>query len=171
MSGVAVRAATAADAVGLAALGRAAWYAAYGGHLPEAAIESALTHWHPDAWLARIVAPSHLVLVATERRTGLIGAAHAWAEPDEPDAWFLDRLYTDPTRTGEGIGTALLDEVSTALPRGTRWLDLDYFAFNTRAATYYERHGFRPLRSATFPWDGVDHEMVIVRRPHPWPAP
>ena len=52
---------------------------------------------------------------------------------------WVDHLYLEPSRTGEGIGTQLLDHAKTVQPEG---LDLWAFRANTGARRFYERHGF-----------------------------
>jgi GNAT superfamily N-acetyltransferase len=52
---------------------------------------------------------------------------------------WVDHLYLEPSRTGEGIGTQLLDHAKAVQPEG---LDLWAFRANTGARRFYERHGF-----------------------------
>jgi GNAT superfamily N-acetyltransferase len=52
---------------------------------------------------------------------------------------WVDHLYLEPSRTGEGIGTALLDHAKREQPDA---LDLWAFRSNTGARRFYERHGF-----------------------------
>lgn len=52
---------------------------------------------------------------------------------------WVDHLYLEPSRTGEGIGTHLLDHAKQLQPEG---LDLWAFQSNTGARRFYERHGF-----------------------------
>ncbi|MET0903306.1 MAG: GNAT family N-acetyltransferase [Acidimicrobiales bacterium] len=52
---------------------------------------------------------------------------------------WVDHLYLEPHRTGEGIGSQLLDHAKTVQPDG---LDLWAFRSNTGARRFYERHGF-----------------------------
>jgi GNAT superfamily N-acetyltransferase len=52
---------------------------------------------------------------------------------------WVDHLYVEPHRTGQGIGTALLDLAKREQPAG---LDLWAFQSNSGARRFYERHGF-----------------------------
>jgi GNAT superfamily N-acetyltransferase len=54
------------------------------------------------------------------------------------DGW-VDQLYLEPTHTGQGIGTELLEHAKRCRPGG---LDLWAFQSNTGARRFYERHGF-----------------------------
>jgi len=77
--------------------------------------------------------------------TGILVLCHDW----------IDQLYIEPTRTGQGIGTQLLDHAKHERPTG---LQLWTFASNTRAHRFYERHGFIETRRT----DGSSNEE---RRP------
>ena len=52
---------------------------------------------------------------------------------------WVDQLYVDPARTGQGLGSALLD---LAKSRAGGALDLWTFERNVGARRFYERHGF-----------------------------
>lgn len=54
------------------------------------------------------------------------------------DDW-IDQLYVDPTHTGCGLGTRLVEVAKLRRPRG---LQLWTFQANDRARRFYERHGF-----------------------------
>jgi GNAT superfamily N-acetyltransferase len=66
------------------------------------------------------------------------------------DEW-VDALYVDPTRTGEGIGSLLVDLAKECRPDG---LDLWAFQSNVRALRFYERHGFVEIETT----DGDNEE-------------
>jgi GNAT superfamily N-acetyltransferase len=74
---------------------------------------------HRDTWLA----------VEDDAIVGFLALEPGW----------VDHLYLEPSRTGEGIGTQLLDHAKTVQPDG---LDLWAFRANTGARRFYERHGF-----------------------------
>jgi ribosomal protein S18 acetylase RimI-like enzyme len=57
------------------------------------------------------------------------------------DGW-IDHLYVDPWKFGQGSGTRLLGHAKQLSPRG---LDLWTFQSNVRARHFYETHGFRPV--------------------------
>jgi GNAT superfamily N-acetyltransferase len=55
----------------------------------------------------------------------------------------IDFLYLEPERTGQGIGSALLDHAKERRPGGfTLWT----FQQNDGARRFYERHGLRAVR-------------------------
>ncbi|MFL5580616.1 MAG: GNAT family N-acetyltransferase [Gemmatimonadaceae bacterium] len=91
---------------------------------------------HPDydvrRWMReRLVAPGHVWLAhdGNAALLGLVALTPGWVE----------QLYVEPTRTGEGIGGALLD---FAKARSAGVLKLWTFAGNAGARRFYERHGF-----------------------------
>jgi GNAT superfamily N-acetyltransferase len=83
---------------------------------------------------ATVVLPQRDTWVAVdgERIVGLLVLAPGW----------IDHLYVEPSRTGEGIGGTLLDLAKQEQPDG---LDLWAFQSNTGARRFYERHGFEAV--------------------------
>lgn len=65
-------------------------------------------------------------------------------------AW-LDQLYVEPGRTGQGIGSSLVAVAKRERPSGLR---LWTFASNRGARRFYERHGFAEIERT----DGSDNE-------------
>ena len=53
---------------------------------------------------------------------------------------WIEQLYVDPSWTGQGIGTRLLEVAKRCRPDG---LQLWTFQSNGRAHRFYERHGFK----------------------------
>jgi len=83
------------------------------------------------AWFAEVVLPERETWVAEVDGAvvGLLVLDGAW----------VDQLYVDPTATGRGIGSLLLERAKAERPGG---LDLWTFQANTGARRFYERHGF-----------------------------
>jgi putative acetyltransferase len=65
------------------------------------------------------------------------------------DGW-VGHLYVDPNCQKQGIGTALLNQAKAAHASLQLWV----FQRNTSAIAFYERHGFRLLRTT----DGLGNE-------------
>jgi GNAT superfamily N-acetyltransferase len=57
----------------------------------------------------------------------------------ENETTWVDQLYIHPLHVGQGIGSALLSLAVAAVPASVR---LYTFQQNSRARTFYERHGF-----------------------------
>jgi GNAT superfamily N-acetyltransferase len=80
------------------------------------------------------------------------------------DAAFVDQLYVEPTLTGRGIGTELLELAKRERPAGLR---LWTFEANFGARRFYERHDFsardrtdgdneQGVPDVLYVWDGDD---------------
>jgi GNAT superfamily N-acetyltransferase len=91
---------------------------------------------HPDEdaprWVRERLMVAGEVWVAEDGDGSLLGMAAT------RPGW-VDALYVEPDRWGEGVGSALLD-----VARGVAGevVDLWCFAANTRARRFYEAHGF-----------------------------
>ncbi|MFB9982229.1 GNAT family N-acetyltransferase [Mesorhizobium kowhaii] len=82
------------------------------------------------AFIRDVVLPRQQVTVteAGEDIVGFIAVSGEWVE----------QLYLDPARTGQGIGSWLLTDATAALSV----VKLHCFQANTGARRFYERHGF-----------------------------
>lgn len=92
---------------------------------------------HDDAdvhrWMReRLVAPGHVWLAVDDRGAlaGLVALTPGW----------IEQLYVEPARTGQGIGSALVAFAKEQEATGE--LQLWTFAANAGARRFYERHGF-----------------------------
>jgi chorismate mutase/GNAT superfamily N-acetyltransferase len=79
------------------------------------------------------------------------------------DDW-VHSLYVAPARTGQGIGTVLLELAKSLRPRR---LGLWVFETNKRARRFYARHGFVEVRRT----DGADNEEREPDIELAWPDP
>jgi GNAT superfamily N-acetyltransferase len=82
-------------------------------------------------WVADVLLPAHDVWVADDDGTvvGVLALSDGW----------LDQLYLDPDRRGEGIGDRFVALAKSRQPRG---LQLWTFQVNEPARRFYRRHGF-----------------------------
>ncbi|MGR9579241.1 N-acetyltransferase family protein [Pandoraea sputorum] len=77
------------------------------------------------------------VLTAKSPDSKILGFISVWPADD-----FIHMLYVEPSSQGHGVGTRLLQ----ALPGWpTRRYHLKCLIRNTRAKTFYERHGFHVI--------------------------
>ncbi|MEZ5102557.1 MAG: GNAT family N-acetyltransferase [Thermoleophilia bacterium] len=150
MSGVVVRKAVAADAVGIARVHVRAWQVAYAGLLPAEAltglgVEESATRWSELLTWPR---PGTIVLVA-ERDDRVVGFASIGpsrdADADPAVVGELFALYVSPAAWRTGVGRALLSAADTMLAvagfeRATLWVLVD----NARARGVYEAAGWLP---------------------------
>ncbi len=99
-------------------------------------------------------------------------AAELWlAEQDDAvvgmlllEGDWLHSLYVAPARTGQGIGTALLELAKSLRPRR---VGLWVFETNKGARRFYARHGFVEVRRT----DGADNEEHEPDIELAWPDP
>ncbi|WAT16737.1 N-acetyltransferase [Aurantiacibacter sp. MUD11] len=78
----------------------------------------------------------------------------------------LGQLYTDPARTGEGLGAALMDWcLNFARSRGCDAVQLSVWSENYGAQRFYQRYGFGKIADIEF-WVGeqCDHEFLYELR-------
>ena len=80
----------------------------------------------------RMVAPGHVWLARDDdgALVGLVALTRGW----------IEQLYVEPARTGQGIGSTLLAFAQEREETGE--LQLWAFTSNTGARRFYERHGF-----------------------------
>lgn len=79
------------------------------------------------------------------------------------DAVWLDHLFIRPDRTGQGVGTVLLDLVKSIRPHG---FSLWVFETNTGARRFYARHGLVELEHT----DGSGNEERAPDLRMAWPG-
>ncbi len=134
-----IRAATIADADGIAALHAASWRSAYLGILKDSTLGPALdgerqTHWRSE--LAAMT-PADTVLIADG-----LGFIAAWAEGDPGFGAYIDNLHVHPDRRSAGLGRRLLGAAMRRVAdRGEARAYLWVFDNNTRAVDFYRRLG------------------------------
>lgn len=79
--------------------------------------------------------------------------AEFWTKADEPaSALYVHKLAVSRAVAGTGLGDALLDWAGGAVAAsGLDWLRLDCSKDNPRLQRYYQRRGFRHLRTVDLP--------------------
>ena len=94
-------------------------------------------HDHAETveWMSARLAGSHELWVAEEAGVPVGYLALSRTGPQE----WLDDLYVAPGRTGQGIGSALLELAKALRPQG---FSLWVFVSNEAARRFYRRHGF-----------------------------
>jgi GNAT superfamily N-acetyltransferase len=91
---------------------------------------------HPDHavrdWVRTVVIPQHETWLAEDLDGAPVGVLVLH------DGW-IDQLYIEAARTGQGLGARLVALAKERCPGG---LQLWTFASNTAAQRFYRRHGF-----------------------------
>lgn len=94
-----------------------------------------------DGWSRAIERPGTTVLCA--ERDGAPAGVAAWTVDGR--AVHLSQLHVSPHRWRTGVGSALHDACTRAWQEaGVRSARLEVFAHNTRAQSFYARHGWVP---------------------------
>lgn len=141
-----IRAAVPEDGRGIAEAHVASWLTAYGGLIPDGALEALDVDARAARWEAALADGSASALVA-EDGEGIYGWATVGRSRD-PDAGNdvgeLWGLYLHPRCWGRGLGRELHDAALDELRvRGFAMATLWVLATNERAMRFYERQGWR----------------------------
>ncbi|ELZ95310.1 putative acetyltransferase [Haloferax mucosum ATCC BAA-1512] len=114
----------------------------------------------------------HVVAVETQGETDeVVGFAATRWNDDETKSFVGDDdaglwlLYVEPSRWGEGIGSALLADVAAAVPDGYDRLVLEAFAENEAAIGFYRSQGFETLYRDESEVGGEMYPVVVMARP------
>ncbi len=149
-----------------------AWREAYGGVLPEAAIER-VTSVDPsaervDAQWERLSGYSAGRVHVAEDGTGTVRgyAVFRWGDdetkPSVPtDAAELKELYVDPDHWGRGFGTALLEAGLDRLPDDVDVVALEVLAGNEVGAGFYAARGFERAGDASVEIAGTTYPTEV----------
>jgi ribosomal protein S18 acetylase RimI-like enzyme len=166
---LALRLATADDAVPLAALLARVFTATYGSAIPVATLQSYQERvFSPDAVAAQLARRDTPAVVAT-CAGAIVGASTLVPGAPEPHALpgavELARLYIDAAWRGRGVGGALLQHTLTlAQEQGYATIWLCVWERNHGAHAFYQSHGFRAF-GRTLVWvDTVPFSDVLMRR-------
>ena len=147
------RPATVADAPAIAEIGRLAFPPTYAGSLDASVIGTVVEALYTDEATAAGILDAEdqpdtrfLVVENDGRIEGFLHYDHLGEEPE------LHRIYLRPDMIGTGAGSALMRALHDGLPPGQRYVLL-VAAANTRAITFYRRHGLE-IRDSV---DGVEY--------------
>lgn len=150
------------DVPQLARLGRESFCAAFEHLYQPDSLERFLQQTYGEAVIAQEVADDAFIHRLARDGDALVGyiklrrpspyAGHS----DAANPIGLGQLYTDPARTGEGIGAALTDwAIGEAQRLGHDAIQLSVWSENFGAQRFYARYGFTKIADIDF-WVG-DH--------------
>lgn len=151
-----VRAARPSDAEAISAFGARVVPSHYAPILGVEVAEGQLRWWTSER-IAASIADSRIQVAMNG--DDVVGVCETGAFDDEQVIW---KLYVAPRSRSRGIGVALLERAMAKLPADTDHVLVEHFAGNTRAAAFYDREGFRVLR--TDPAASGDPAAAVVWR-------
>ncbi len=167
-----LRPASSDDVSALSALGRDSFTASFGHLYRPEDLASFLTETHDEAVVAGEISGAdcrHCLAVEDGRIAGYcklrfpskLATHSAAAQPIE-----LGQIYTDPARTGAGIGALLMDwAIEAAHAGGHDALLLSVWSGNHGAQKFYARHGFTKIADITFRvGEQLDEEFLLEKR-------
>ena len=162
-SGPLLRAATAADADGLADVFVAAWRDAYPGVIDAGVLDSL----DRAEWAARLTnheADSSTTIVAEDPDGSIAGWIRFGEDPEGSSDGYVHSLYVHPGANGQGTGRRLLEHAVAALeaaghPAVTLWV----FDANERARRFYAANGFVPDGGRRIELEWRANEVHLVR--------
>lgn len=161
-----IRPASPADARSLAKLGRESFCAAFE-HLYDARDLTVFLQqvYSENVVRAEIADPAMIHRLTQDIAggpfTGFIKLRDPSPFADHSDAaapLCLGQLYCDPARTGQGIGTALMEwALAEARTRRCDAIQLSVYCDNVRAQRFYQRYGFSKIGDIGF-WVGEQRD-------------
>lgn len=177
-----VRAAVAADAPAVAAVGRVAFTRQYVGLVDPANYTWAAQQWYSDEAVEASIKhcerdPAACFLVA-ERDGALLGFLQYDEAGPQPE---LHRIYVAPSAQGSGVGALLMNALHEQLPPPASYV-LVVVEGNDDAVRFYQRHGlrqdgrvdahsyYRETAGITFPAGAQDFYCILMRYGTPGPT-
>ncbi|MET8892907.1 GNAT family N-acetyltransferase [Streptomyces albogriseolus] len=149
-TGLRIRPMTADDGAEVAAMRVRGWQRAYRGMMPQAYLDAMDVAAEAERQRARLAAgDGSVVNLVAEAEDGVLAGWAAYGPYRDGGVRTGDgelyALYLPPERIGQGVGRALLTEVTgrcaaAGLPRVFLWVLKE----NTRARRFYEAAGFAP---------------------------
>ena len=160
------------DAPALARFGRDSFVAKFGYLYSPENLSRFLDETHSAANVAREIADPGMAIRVVEENGALIGMCKLLLDSSLKEHGTalcpleIKQLYTAPTRTGQGIGAALMDwAMEFARTHGADEVQLSVWSENFGAQRFYQRYGFQKIADIDF-WvgDHRDEEFLFARR-------
>jgi GNAT superfamily N-acetyltransferase len=162
-----IRKAAPDDGGALALVGAATFLETYAGLVDGAALVAHCAANHsPDTYRNYFAKGAQAWLAEVDPGGAPVGFALLTApdlEAAQPGDIQLQRIYSFSRWHGSGIGTDLLQAALTGCTGYTRLL-LGVYRLNSRAITFYGRHGFTPIATRQFDVGGTLYDDLVLAR-------
>ena len=157
--GVRIRKAEPGDVDAIVAFGAAVVPEHYAPILGRQAARAQLVWWTPER-IAPAVDAGRVHLATTDGRD-VVGVCQTGEFDGGQVIW---KLYLAPEHRGRSVGVALLRQGIASLPGHAECVDVEHFAGNTSAARFYEREGFRVIRTDPASENQSSSAAIVWRR-------
>lgn len=159
-----VRDATAADIPGIRRVAERAWRSDYA--LTRETAEAAVRDWYGDERMRDEVDSDDSPVVVADDGDGVVGFAHGVVSPTEGFGTVL-RLYVDPERRREGVGSALLEAIETRLAEDCHRLQATVLSANEAGRAFYRAAGYEETGEGETTIGGEQYPEVVLERAAP----
>lgn len=156
--GLNVRHADLDDLEAIVAFGAAVIPPYYTPILGERAAQAQLAWWSVDR-MAPALEANRVHVAAMDR--DVVGVCETGELAGEQVIW---KMYLAPEYRCRSLGVEMLRQAVASLPPGTDRVDVEHFAGNTGAAKFYEREGFKIIRTDPVPAGGSPNSAIVWRR-------
>ncbi len=164
------------DAASLAAFGRHAFVAAFGHCYASSDLEPFLEKAYGEPAVRGEIANPWVRIQLATQDDAIIGyclmhLAAEWPEHARGQRPVtLHRLYVDPARTGQAIGTELMDwALCESRSHGADEVQLSVWSENSGAQRFYRRYGFEKVADIDF-WVTSHRDDEFLFSLHPLPC-
>lgn len=157
-----IRDATAADIPGIQRVAERAWTNDYA--LTRETAEAAVGDWYGDERMRAEVDSDDSPVVVADDGESVVGFAHGVVSPTEGAGTVL-RLYVDPDRRREGVGSTLLEAIERRLAEDCHRLRATVLAANETGRAFYRAAGYEESGESETTIGGEQYPEVVLERP------
>lgn len=154
-----IREAERGDVEGVREVARRSWETDYPTILSRETIDETVEEWYAPEQLAFDIESDDAHVIIAVEEEGTIGFAHAISEGESGT---LLRLYIDPERREEGIGTRLVKTTCEILAEeGCERIEAMVLEANEPGNSFYRTYGFSPERESETMIGKERHDEIV----------
>lgn len=160
-----IRDADATDVPDIRHVAERSWHEAYDAIIGRDAVAATVDDWYDPEDLRESVDRSSGHFLVADRNGTVVGYAQAQPSTEPWGDAFVPRLYVDPCHWGDGIGTALFEELCGRLRAdGHERVWLTVLEDNDVGVSFYEGHGFSVVRERATDMAGHTVDEYVMAR-------